>query len=65
MVATLFGLLVSILSWAGTRMFNKLDEMNRNIVTGNQEIHERITELDRRVTVVETKCTLSHGKGGQ
>lgn len=54
-VATLFGLLVTIIGWLGNKFYSKLDEISRNLVTMAGELHERINGLDRRVTVVETR----------
>ena len=55
LVATLFGLLVTIIGWLGNKFYSKLDEISRNLVTMAGELHERINGLDRRVTVVETR----------
>ena len=75
LVATLFGLLTAVLSWAGMRIFNKLDalsdkltsqyvDFHSKIAEGDNVLHDRVTELDRRVTRVETRCHVSHGSSG-
>ena len=56
LVATLFGLLVALLSWLGNKFYTKLDEISGNLVKMAGELHERINGLDRRVTKVETQC---------
>lgn len=56
LVATLFGLLVALLAWLGNKIYNKLEEMARTMQTIASDLHERINDLDKRVTVVETRC---------
>ena len=56
LVATLFGLLIAILSWLGNKTYSKLDEISRNLIAMAGELHERINDLDRRVLVIETHC---------
>ena len=56
LVATLFGVLVTVLGWLGNKFYAKLDEISKNIVDMAGELHDRINGLDRRVTKVETRC---------
>ena len=56
LVATLFGVLVTVLGWLGNKFYVKLDEISKNIVDMAGELHDRINGLDRRVTKVETQC---------
>lgn len=56
LVATLFGVLVTVLGWLGNKFYVKLDEISKNIVDMAGELHDRINGLDRRVTKVETRC---------
>lgn len=56
LVATLFGLLVTLIGWLGNKFYTKLDEISKNLVDMAGELHERINGLDRRVTKVETQC---------
>jgi hypothetical protein len=65
LVACLFGLLCAILGWLGNGIFNKLDGLQKSMSEMATELHEKLNALDRRVTVVETRCTANHGKGGQ
>jgi cell division protein FtsB len=60
LVATLFGLLVALLGWLGSKIYNKLDEMNLTMHTIASDLHEKINDLDRRVTKVETRCESNH-----
>lgn len=53
LVATLFGLLVAVLSWLGNKIYTKLDELNNTVHRIEGDLHERINNLDRRVTRVE------------
>lgn len=52
----LFGLLVALLGWIGNKVYQKLDEISKNLVAMAGELHGRINRLDRRVTRVETHC---------
>lgn len=65
MVAAMFGILTALLGWAGNRIYQKLDEMAVTMHAIASELHNRINGLDRRVTVVETKCGVNHGGGNQ
>lgn len=60
LVAAMFGLLCAILGWLGSRIYNKVDEMAANLTKMAGELHDRINGIDRRVTVVETKCETNH-----
>ena len=54
LVATLFGLLVTIIGWLGNKFYAKLDEISKNLITMAGELHERINGIDRRLIRVET-----------
>ena len=54
LVATLFGLLVAIISWLGNKFYAKLDEISKNLITMAGELHDRINGIDRRLVRVET-----------
>jgi hypothetical protein len=60
LVATLFGLLCMILGWIGNKLFGKLEDMAKGLSDMASELHEKLNALDRRVTVVETKCHTNH-----
>lgn len=64
LVATLFGVLVALLGWLGSKVYEKLSEISNNLVDMAGELHERINGLDRRVTVVETRCHDRRNSGG-
>jgi cell division protein FtsB len=57
LVATLFGLLCLILGWIGNGLFKKLDSLQESMSAMATELHEKLNALDRRVTVVETRCS--------
>lgn len=57
LVATLFGVLVALLGWLGSKVYEKLSEISKNLVDMAGELHERINGIDRRVTVIETRCS--------
>jgi hypothetical protein len=60
LVATLFGLLVTILGWLGNKIYSKLDEVADTMHSIEGDLRGKIGDLDRRVTVVETRCTARH-----
>ena len=53
LVATLFGLLVAILGWLGNKIYSKLDEVSETMHRIAGDLHEKLNDLDRRVTKVE------------
>jgi predicted PurR-regulated permease PerM len=60
LVACLFGLLCTILGWLGNKLVTKIDNIAADLTHMASELHEKLNALDRRVTVVETKCTNNH-----
>lgn len=56
LVATLFGLLTMILGWLGAKLYNKLDEMSKNLILMASELHNKINSIDTRLVKVETRC---------
>jgi biopolymer transport protein ExbB/TolQ len=55
LVATLFGLLVAIVSFIGSKIIHQLDTLADKLQDIAGELHTRITGLDLRLTRVETK----------
>ena len=71
LVAAMFGLLATVLGWIGSKTFEKLDEVVKSITIVKDELHERISEyqetqaekwngIERRLSVVETRCVVFH-----
>ena len=60
LVACLFGLLCTLLGWLGKGMFEKMDNLRASMNEMASDLHDRLNNLDRRVTVVETRCQTSH-----
>ncbi len=60
LVATLFGLLVTILGWLGNKIYVKLDDLAATMHRVEGDLRGKIGDLDRRVTVIETKCKGNH-----
>ena len=58
LVATLFGVLIVILGWMGSRVYSRLQELVRAMHNIEVDIYGKISNLDRRITVVET--TIQH-----
>ena len=60
LVATLFGMLVTLLGWLGNKIYSKLDELSRTMHSIEGDLRGKIGDLDRRMTVVETRCNSRH-----
>ena len=60
LVATLFGILVAIIGWGGSRVISKLEDVADKLNTMAVELHGRINDIDVRVSVIETKCETHH-----
>ena len=60
LVATLFGILVAIIGWGGSRVISKLEDVANKLNTMAVELHGRINDIDVRVSVIETKCESQH-----
>lgn len=60
LVATMFGLLVAVLGWIGNKIYTKLDEVAGTMHKIEGDLRGKIGDLDRRVTVVETRCLNRH-----
>lgn len=68
-VGALFAIVIGGLSWIGNRIFGKLDKLsdqmteNRELIGDRiDDVHDRISQLDKRVTAVEVRCNYEHGK---
>jgi biopolymer transport protein ExbB/TolQ len=60
LVAAMFGILCTIIAWIGSKAINSIDAMRDKLSEVAGELHDRINGLDRRVTVVETRCDNHH-----
>ena len=56
LVATLFGILVAIIAWGGSRVIAKLEDVANKLNAIAVELHEKINNLAVRISVIETKC---------
>lgn len=61
LVATFFGLLMLVLGWSAQKLYGKVDEISKNLLTMASELHERITGIDLRLTRVETVSDMKEG----
>lgn len=70
-IAAIFFILVGLVGWIGARIFGKLDSLSeqmssitaglqKQITDGDNILHHRVNEVDRRLTRVETKCSIEH-----
>ena len=68
-VGALFAIVIGGLSWIGNRIFGKLDKLSDQMIENREligdrldDVHDRISNLDKRLTSVEVRCTFEHGK---
>ena len=58
LLAAVFGVLMSVLTWIGNKLYTKLEQITTTLTQIAGELHERINGLDRRTTTLETKCEI-------
>lgn len=68
-IGALFAIVIGGLSWIGNRIFGKLDKLsdqmseNRELIGDRlDDVHDRIGNIDKRLTAVEVRCNFEHGK---
>lgn len=61
LVGVFFGLLMAVLGWIGNKVYNKVDEISKNLVTMAGELHERINGIDSRLIRVEAVEAMCNG----
>lgn len=54
LVAVFFGLLVAVLGWIGNKIYTSLENLSRGLRDMEKELMLRLTDMDRRITRVET-----------
>lgn len=57
LVATMFGLLVAVFGWLSNRLYEKLEFMNKSLRDIETGLVNKLHEIDKRVTQVETRAT--------
>ena len=55
-IVALFGVLTVIIGWMGNKLYIRLGLMAGTMRNIETDLHGKISDLDRRVTVVETRC---------
>ena len=55
LIAVLFAIVALMVGWMGNKLYSKLGEMARAMHNIESDLHGRISNLDRRVTITETK----------
>lgn len=71
LVATLFGVLIGVLSWIGNKVYSKLEQLAESVQTIKDDLHGRITslselvnarinQLDVRMVKLETRFNDAH-----
>ena len=61
-VVVLFGIVMTLLGWLGTRLYSKLEEMSKSIRSIEGDLHERVAVIDKRLVAVEAKCRFEHDR---
>lgn len=62
LVAAMFGLLIAVISWIGSRAINAIDQMKDKLNEVAGELHTRINGIENRMVKVETRLEKnSHG----
>jgi hypothetical protein len=56
LVGSLFGVLVMILGWMGSKVYQKLSEMASSLHHVENDLRGQLAYLDRRIYVVERSC---------
>lgn len=54
LVAVFFGLLVAVLGWIGNKIYTSLENVNRGLRDMEKELMLKLTDMDRRITRVES-----------
>ena len=55
-IVALFGVLTVIIGWMGNKLYVRLGTMADTMRNIETDLHGKISALDRRMTVVETRC---------
>ena len=61
LVATLFGLLVAIIAWGGSRVIGKLEDVAKQLGELALELNARINGIDIRLAILEAQKEDRHG----
>lgn len=64
LVGAFFGLLCVIIGWIGSKIYDKVDEIAKSLITMAAELHDRINGIDSRLIEVETTQRFCHLKTG-
>jgi uncharacterized protein YoxC len=56
LLAILVAVLLALLGWMGSKFYSKLEELNGAVNKIAGDFHGKISELDRRMVKVETRC---------
>lgn len=60
-IGSLIALLVLVIGWIGKRIHDRLDAINDTLGKIDKDLGEKVTDLDIRLTKVETVCVVQHG----
>ena len=60
-IGGLIALLVVVIGWIGKRIHERLDAINITLGKIDRDLGEKVTDLNLRLTRVETSCAITHG----
>jgi len=70
LITSIGGLLIFTLGWIGKMVISRLGNIEGELGKTNDtlskietDIRGELSQLDRRIAVVETRCQINHGKG--
>jgi hypothetical protein len=58
LVVVLFGIIMALLGWLGTRLYDQLVSIKSSM----SSIHDRINGIDKRLVAVESQCKFEHDR---
>jgi len=59
LIAAMFGLLMTVLGWIFNKVYTKIDEIAQSLRAIEVDLHGKISDLDRRVAIVELRSDLA------
>lgn len=54
-IGILVSILIVIIGWIGSRIYEQLGEINITLINIDKELRQELSRIDTRLTVVETK----------
>ena len=61
-IGALIAILLAIVAWFGKGMSHKIDAIPDKVGVVVKDIYEKLGSHSERLTVIETRCEISHGE---